>query len=307
MIWMFFAMALASYGSTCCAKMNSKTVSTKSGVAYVVVLLFNGLTACTFFAISSWFHLLLTPKTLMYAACYALSITCSLISTLKIYRMISVSNASLLSMTTSLLVTSVLGWTLFHEQITWLKVVRVLLMLCSALFVFLGVRAKEKQAKKTEDCEEKEKKSARTIWKLSFLLLCMLLSGVVSTLVIKFYTLDSNVADNNSLFFYTNVVLVLGSAVAFFILKAKEKTTIRDVFAKFKPREFVFMVGNTVCSNVVSLVQGLLIKKMDLSVYQPTMSAISVCCALLVSLTFREKIEKWTMLAVAFALVAIFI
>jgi hypothetical protein len=47
--------------------MNSKTVSTKSGVAYVVVLLFNGLTACTFFAISSWFHLLLTPKTLMYA------------------------------------------------------------------------------------------------------------------------------------------------------------------------------------------------------------------------------------------------
>lgn len=307
MIWMFFAVALASYGSTCCAKLNSKTVSTKSGVAYVVVLLFNGLTACAFFAISSLFRLSLTPKTLMYATCYALAVTCSLLSALKIYRLIAVSNASLLSMATSLLVTSALGWILFHEQVTWLKVVRIFLMLCSAVLVFLGVKVKEKQRNATENCVKQEEKSSRTIWKLSFLLICTLLSSVVSTLVIKFYTLDSKVADNNSLFFFTNAVLILGSTVAFFILKTREKATIQSVFAKFKLREFVFMVGNTLCSNVVSLVQALLIKKMDLSVYQPTVSAIGVCCALAVSLTFREKIGKCTVLAVVLALVAIFI
>ena len=172
MIWLFFAMALASFGSTCCAKMNSKTVASKKGVAYALVLLLNGLTACVFFAVSSLFRLSLTPRTLVYATCYALSITCSLVSTLKIYRLIAVSNASLLSMTTSLLVTSALGWILFHEQVTWLKVVRILLMLCSAVLVFLGVKAKEKQVNATENFVKKEEKSARTIWKLSLLLLC---------------------------------------------------------------------------------------------------------------------------------------
>ena len=161
MIWLFFAMALASFGSTCCAKMNSKTVASKKGVAYALVLLLNGLTACVFFAVSSLFRLGTSGKTLLYAGAYACVVTLSLISSLKIYGLTAVSNVSLITSATGLIVTSALGWVLFQEEITFLNVLRIVLMLVAVLCVFLNVREKEKTEKGGNEKTEKKKRAIR--------------------------------------------------------------------------------------------------------------------------------------------------
>ena len=92
-----------------------------------------------------------------------------------------------------------------------------------------------------------------------------------------------------------------------FLLKAKEKKRMKEVLSGFTCPQLLFMVGNTVCSNIDSLICAALLARMMVSVYSPISSAIGVLCSVALSLAFKEKQGKWTWIAVVIALVAIFI
>ena len=127
MIWLFLGHILSSFGSSYCAKMNSKTVSTKTGVSYAIVLLLNGLTACLFFSISLKFRISFTPKTIVFSIIYAAIVTGSLLISLKLYQISTVSNVRLICSAASMTLTSLLGWGIFQEAFYFFLAVYFLL------------------------------------------------------------------------------------------------------------------------------------------------------------------------------------
>jgi uncharacterized membrane protein len=292
--------------------MNSQTVSTKTGVAYAVVLLFNGLTACLFFSISLKFRISCTPKTIAFSILYAAIVAGTLLTNLKLLQMSTVSNVRLLGAAASMMLTSMLGWLLFQEKFYFKDLFRVFLMLCTSILVFLNVKAQSKQNAKgeqnanAESAEKKEKKKRSELCLFFILVLVSISLGCASTLTVKSYTKATGVSDNNSWFFWTNVFLVLGNSVAVFVLKTKEKMKMKEIVTGFSLKEVFFMVGNTVCSNIGSLLSVAILAKMAVSTYSPISSAIAVLNNVAVSLSFKEKQGKYTWIAVAIALVAIF-
>ena len=302
MFWLFFGKALSGFGGACCEKMNSKTVAAKKGVAYVVALLLNGLIACLFFAISSKFQIWYTHKTLAFAALYAAIATASIVIALKLYQISSVSNVVLIRSAASMILTSVLGWTLFQEKVYLKDVLRNVCMICASVFVFLSV--KEGEALEASNSAT-EKKRGSKLWLFWILLFASIAVTCSSTLVLKAYAQSTNVANTNSWFFFTNVILVLGNCIAFFVLKTKEKAKMKEIFSKFSFKEVLFMMGNSVCSNIGSLIQVALLAKIAVSLFSPIDSALSVLVGIAASFAFREKQGKFTWIALGIVLVAI--
>ena len=304
MIWLFLGHILSSFGANYCAKMNSKTVSTKTGVSYAIVLLLNGLTACLFFSISLKFRISFTPKTIVFSILYAAIVTGSLLTSLKLYQISTVSNVRLICSAASMVLTSLLGWGIFQEEFYFKDLFRVFLMLCTSFFIFLNMKEREKT---NALASERQGKKVSNLWLFCILVLGSIVFGCASTLIVKAYANATGVADNNTWFFWTNVCLVLGNGVAVFLLKAKEKKRMKEVLSGFTCPQLLFMVGNTVCSNIDSLICAALLARMMVSVYSPISSAIGVLCSVALSLAFKEKQGKWTWIAVVIALVAIFI
>ena len=142
------------------------------------------------------------------------------------------------------------------------------------------------------------------------LLLAVTLSAVVGclvTLTTKLYIESGSVASENSFFFWSNVLLAAGAALIFAFECIKNKGSFSDSVSFLRPRRLVPLVGNTLCSNVGSLIAIWLVEQMDLSVYTPVSSAIGVIVAIIASLIFREKLGLFSYLAAAVACAAVII
>ena len=82
---------------------------------------------------------------------------------------------------------------------------------------------------------------------------------------------------------------------------------MKEIVTGFSLKEVFFMVGNTLCSNIGSLLSVAILAKMAVSMYSPITSALGVLNNVAVSLSFKEKQGKYTWIAVAIALVAVLI
>ena len=146
-----------------------------------------------------------------------------------------------------------------------------------------------------------------TVFVDSAVILVMLTVNCANTVITKYYAIDTRVCNANSFFFFTNVILAVGNLLLVAVDLVKNSGGLKDIAPLFKPLNFLSLSGNTVCSNVGSLVGILIISQMDVSVYSPISSAIGILAGFLGSLVFRQKLGWLSYIGALGALVAVII
>ena len=173
-------------------------------------------------------------------------------------------------------------------------------MIIAAVFAFIN------EGRKSNKTNEK-KSGLRALIPLGLAVTLSAVIGCLVTLVTKLYTDSNAVASDNSFFFWSNAILLVGALLLIAFLLIKEKSSLFESLSILHPKKLISLAGNTVCSNVGSIVALLLVAQMDLSVYTPVASAIGVIVAVIASVIFREKLGIFSYLAAAVACAAVII
>lgn len=291
--------ALVSLGARAFSKLCSNMIVGHSVARYTLYCAVTGVVACIFFFVSDGFRVDLNLPTFIFSLIFALLVAASLVVSLWLLKLATISGVNILGGAFGLVLSSAMGFFIFLEEFSAIKLIRIALMLISAFFVFIDERRNNDTDKKGDDLRAALR-----------LLLAVTLSSVIGcfvTLTTKLFVASDAVASENSFFFWTNALLLLGSLLIFALECAKKKGTFDDVASLVRPRNLFPLVGNTLCSNVGSLIAIWLVAKMELSVYTPVSSAIGVVVAFVASLIFREKLGFFSYIAAAVACVAVII
>jgi len=294
------ALIFVSYvGSKIFGKLCSDIIIGGSVASYALYFLFNGVVACIFFFISAGFKISLNLPTTIYSAVFALVVVMSIVGLLA-YKFADVSSVTIITSACALVATSSLGAFIFNENVGILTLIRILIMLVAVVLTFLDTNKRTTKLKGGS-------KSKRKILPLVLIIIAVTLSNAASTIITKFYSLDKNVTDENSFFFFTNVFLIIFSAIAFLVDSISCRRHFKDAIKLLNPQKAVALIGNTICSNISSLVGILLIAVIDVSVYSPFTSALGIISGVIVSALFREKLGVLSYLAAIVACVSVFI
>ena len=239
---------------------------------------------------------------MIYSVIFALIVAVSVIS-LAAYRPTNISMVTILSSTMSIIGTSLLGALVFSETIDLRTILRIFIMLVAVVLTFLD--SEKIQNADTEKTDKKKRLTKRAVFLLAIIMLISLFCNASSTIITKFYALDTRVVDENSFFFFTNVALVTIAAIAFAIDGILHHDHFRSAITMLNPKKTITLAGNTVCSNVVSLIGVPLLALIDVSVYTPIMSALGIISGVVASLLFREKLGVLSYVAAAVACVTV--
>lgn len=291
---------ITSFGGKAFSKLCSDAVVGHSKDRYAVFMAVNGAVASVFFFISGGFRVEVNLPTLAYAAVYALIVVLSLISNMVALKYMNIVTLTVVTGTLGLIATSATGAWLFDEIIDTEKILRVAIMVAAVVLFALDGKMGKKGKK------EKSVSPAFSL-KAVTVILVMLTVNCASTVITKYYAIDTRVCDANSCFFFTNVILVGGGLLLVAADLIKNSSGLKDIAPLFKPLNFLSLSGNTVCSNVGSLVGILIISKMDVSVYAPVSSAIGILAGFLGSLVFRQKMGWLSYIGALGAVVAVII
>ena len=289
-ITLLILTGLFSLGGSCTSKLNSNHLSKNQETGFPFFFAINSVAACCFFLIEGGFRLSVNLPTLLYSVLYAGVVVLAIFSNLKALQAAEISNVNVASGAGTLLLTSAVGFLFFRESLTLTKALRILLMLAGTLLIFL---------------ERRTKKGVRR----GFLpaLLGVLAASLANTLVLKFYANTPNVADDSSFFFWTNAVLLFAALLWLMLRQLRSPVSLKEYSFLLKPRCLIPFVGNTVCSNVGSLLSLQLVARLDISILSPLTGAIGCTVNLLASLIFKEKLGICSYLAAALALIAVII
>lgn len=292
------ALFCVSLGNQSFSKICSNRAASKSKAGYALFLTITGFIACIFFAAVSGFRLTLNVPTAWYSIGYASCVCFSLIYQLKAYQYADISGVTVIKSACSLIATSVMGCLLFNESITAVNILRILLMLTAIILVFADV--KKNSAKPTV---QKHKNTVA----FGFVIAILIASTSVSVILMKYYTITPNVASNNSLFFFVNVLLFLFSAVWLIIINIRTPMSTAEKFSFLKPSYLISCSGNTICANLASLIGIALLAKMEVSVYSSVSSALGIISGIILSIIFHEKFGICAVCAALLAIIAVII
>jgi len=280
-------------GGTVLMKIFQKTTS--SGMFYLIMYnIINALFACGFFFVSAGFKINLNLPTIIYAVVYALIICINLSAQIVAFSKVSVSVVTVVFMAGGILFPSIFGIMWFDDNITWQLVVSSILIIAASILPFVS---------KNEDKNEKKRFS------LAAMLICFMMSVLagVSTILVKLYAVDPSVCDSTSMFFLTNVAIVVICFVALAIYMIRNKNYgFKEMFRAFSPIQLLNIVSKTAVVNVASIVQVLVLAEMSASTFSVLSSSIClVGTGLASALIFREKQTKGAIFAIILALAAI--
>ena len=300
---LLFLYLVASVGTNSFAKLTSSELKHAARAKYLLYITLNGILACLFFWMFGGFSISVNIVTLVYALVYAAIVAGSLIVTPLAYNLMSVSGVGIIRSGCGLACTVTVGALLFSEKITPIVILRIVLTLVSVTLVML--ESKNGEALR-EKCENREKIKARGV----LLVLVLVLNVAVicaNTLTLKYFTLDTRTADENSFFFFTNLFLVAGCAIIFAVESIRDREGARNALSIFKPRAMIGITGNTVSANLETLFSAWIIVGMDISVYTPVMSSIGIIAGFIGSVIYREKLRALSYVSIIFALCAVII
>ena len=298
---LFFIIAAMGIASKAFSKLCSNMISQKSLASFSVVLIVNGIAACLFFYISSGFVLSINGATALYSLIYALVAGVSVVSNLIVYKYASISNVTIISNSCGMFCTAILGGIFFSEHVSGKTVLRLFIMLAAMILAFVD----QKRNNHSNNAQKSSKK--RSLLPLILIVIVITACGCANTVVLKAFSNSTKVTDENSFFFFTNVILCIGSGIVFAIACLRKRGELKSSVLLLRPRRLVSVVGNTVCSNISSIVTVLIVAVMDVSLYSALSSAMGVLTGVIGSLLFKEKQGIFAYLAVVIACVAILI
>jgi drug/metabolite transporter (DMT)-like permease len=169
-------------------------------------------------------------------------------------------------------------------------------MLVAIVFVFLDQRKNE-----TGSPERKRGNAISLV-----LILAVITASVCgNTVVLKSFAMSERVTDENSFFFFTNVFLLIASLAVFAVVCLRRPGELQSALQLLQPKKLVAIAGNTVCSNVSSLVSVLIVAQLDVSIYSPIASALEIIVGVAGSLLFKEKLGVFAYIAAIAACIAV--
>lgn len=287
---------LSNLGSNVFLKISSNTTAKSGKAGYALFLAINCLVACLFFLIISGFSVRLNIPTLCYSVAFAAVVLASLILGLYVYRFVKIATVTVVGNAGSLIVGALIGCCLFHEKLLSRDIFRIILMLAAVLLLSFGHRSSG----------PKSDKIIHGGITGVILLVLRVIEGAVAVIIQKKFALDPLVTDNNSFFFFTNVVLLLVVLVWIAGICLRNRAGILQIRKSLRPFPFAY-IANTLCSNIGSLITILLLKIMAVSLYTPITTALGILSGVAGSAVFREKMDKWTLLAALLSVVAVII
>ena len=298
---LFLIFAVVGVGSKVLSKLCSNILSENSVAKYSLVLVINSIVACVFFGISGGLKIKVNTATLLYSLIYALIVAISIITGFVVYRYASISNVNIVSSSCSMVCTAVVGWIFFSENVSVTNVIRLVIMIVAIVFVFIDQKNKESAVSSTM------KRKKGNLFSLVVIIAIITACGCANTVVLKAFAMSKSVTDENSFFFFTNVFLLIAALIAFTVTCLRKRGEFKSSVKLLHPKQLVVIGGNTVCSNISSLVSVLLVARMDVSIYSPISSALGIIVGLVGSLIFREKLGVFAYVAVAVACIALII
>ncbi len=292
---LMLVQALLMTGNTALTKVFQKT--SESDLFHLAVYnLINALIACIYFYIAAAFTIDINVPTVIYSVVYALIIFINISVQIIAMAQAPVSVVVLSTMAGGVLIPSVFGIIYFDEPLTVNLVISSILIIVAAVLPFMGKRTNKK--------------------KLSGLaaIMCavMFLLNGASVVLMQLYAKDVRVCDSTSMFFLTNVAIVVICVVVLrlFIMKKTllKKESIFEVHKAFNGKQKLTIASKTALANIASILQMIILAKMNASTFAILNSSLSLIGAAAVSaLLFGEKQKKSGIVAVALAIIAIII
>ena len=258
-----------------------------------------GIYSLFFFWALNGFKLYINSAVSLYAMVYGACVVLSLSVTVFMYNHGSMALINFISGTLSLTASAVFGALLLGEKITPELILRISLMMLCVLTVFIGT-------KNSNIDEEKKSLSPLTFILPAFAAII----GLVVTFLIKYYTVDPNVTDTNSLFFMTNVFCIAYALPILFVLTVIERgkgVDISDLLKACVDKRSLGAFATTGLGAVQTVITALLITSMDVATYTPVISAMGFLAMAIVTPLVRERLDKSKIIATVIALLSLFL
>ena len=303
---LFLGYTLSKTLSDIMRKANSKTFSLSGLTGSLFYIFETSLFALFFFWALNGFTLSFNPRVIMYGFVYGIIVVVSLVPTIFMYNYASFAYITFLSGSLSLFFSLLAGMTVFGEELTIEKVVRILLMLVATLIIFLGRNAEGKK-KEGADTDRPEKKKKRHSPKLYICIFVSVLLGCASTVLLKFYSQDAGVTDQNSMFFATNIFSALLTLPILPFTMKRDGVSLSDIGKMLKSKKTVYSAITTANSNVASIIQITLLSMMEVSVFNPIAGALSFVAMAIAVPIMGERLNRYTVLSTATAILSVVI
>ena len=298
---LFLISAVVGLGSKAFSKLCSNTLNQTSVAKFSLVLVINSFVACVFFGISGGLNIAVNGVTFLYSVIYAVIAAVSIISNVIVYRYASISNVNIVSSSCGMVCTAIVGWMLFSEKVDILNVIRLVIMLVAILFVYFDQKKNRTSPKPT--VKRKKGNNFSLILTIAVITVC----GCANTVVLKAFAISERVTDENSFFFFTNIILLIVALIVFIVACLSKKGEFKESVELLYPKRLIAIGGNTVCSNISTIISVMIVARLDVSIYSPISSALGIITGLVGSLMFREKLGVFAYIAAAFACVAVII
>jgi hypothetical protein len=199
---------------------------------------------------------------------------------------------------------AIVGRIVFTEPITLRIIIKISVMLVSVAFVYVNARrtSEEKMPDKAGGASKK-----RSVLAFIITLFFIVSANQGSATLLKFFGRSENVTDERSLFFVSNLIMILVglSMLTYEIIKNKEKP--RELVKMFTKKNLACWVGSTVCSNTISIVGVSILARIEIGIYTTVTAAFGVIISVVASIIFREKLGIFAYLAAVVACVAVMI
>ena len=277
----------------------------RNRIDIVIYALVTGIISMLFFWVSSGFSIVLNQRTILYALILMILSLVSYFVQLPVYRYMGVAEVGVITVGGTLCLSVVLGALIFAERVSIISVIRISLMLVAVLLIFVQ---KKKKTKKNEMVDGDSFELIKTVTSIGLLLcLFIIVVSAINTIISKYIAIDENITSSDSLFFFTNALIVIFSLVFLLIENRGSPQKCISAFRSTSVKQYATIVTKTVAGSAASLLSVLILANGDVTLYAPLSNALSLLAAESVAVfTLRERPLVMPMIAAVLAVLLAF-
>lgn len=230
--------------------------------------------ALLFFLTLTGFHPQFNRVTTWYAMGFAAICLISQYTGFSIYRYTDVASRGMIFGGLSLLLNCAAGAFVFRETFTVFTAARIVCMLGAGVATYFRNR------------KYSTGKWTRLGWVLSAL---MVINGVASNVISKFYAMDPRVVDNSSYCLLVNLFCLAASLCMALLIKRGNLHCCVEELRGIRPKQYLYIVLNTISGNFSSLCMLAILAGGDMLLYTPLNSALGLLTTQLVAVVFEKE------------------
>ena len=260
-------------------------------VSYMLFQIVVGVVSAPLFFLMSGCDTVVDGKLLAYSFAAAVLVVTHTLFMLRSMAHANMAVVTIVQNAGGLVIPALYGFLFLDEPVTLPCILSLVFVMAAFLIAFSENRY----------LEEREQTSQN---KMLYILLA--LTCGISGIIPKAYTVSGSQASNGAYLTWINIFIVIMVSVAFVLVKWKSKQTMRAFTAGVKLKNYLPIVLGSVSGCVASVFSMKAITQMDIAIYSPLSSAMSMVFLLCVSgVIFKEKISMQNIFAAVLGTIAV--